>query len=97
MRQNKRRGTVHPVLIELKRTRRIRRISQRKLAARAGYNQNTICKTETGATTPMFNIVVDMARALGYELVLRKMEDVDNNGKSSPVAKVAITTIGSPN
>ena len=54
----------------LAKARHANRWSQRELASRVGLPQAHISAIETGKVAPRFNTLLDMARILGFDLLL---------------------------
>lgn len=55
--------------VTLKKFRETRRVSQSKLAERAGFDHSYVSRLESGARTPTRDAVVQLAQALGLEQV----------------------------
>ena len=53
--------------VTLKRFREQRRVSQSKLAERAGFDHSYVSRLESGARTPTRDAVVQLSKALGLE------------------------------
>ena len=56
--------------IELKRTRKDQRMSQREMENRTGIRQSHLSRIENGLAEPKLSQAVQMARAVGFEFVL---------------------------
>ena len=56
--------------IELKRARKGLRMSQREMENRTGIRQSHLSRIENGLVDPKLSHAVQMARAVGFELVL---------------------------
>lgn len=69
----KRINSVHPVVLELMKTRRRGRISQKNLAEKLGYSEDVIGNAERGVSPPRISVVSDWAEFLGYRIVLEKI------------------------
>lgn len=54
---------------ELKRLRKLKRISRRELARRTGYNYITITKIENGESMGKITTMYELFEAIGYILV----------------------------
>lgn len=67
-------GHVHPLVKEL-RLERQKQLSQQKLAAKLGYSSPSVNGWEYGHAQPTVGVVAEWARVLGFELVLRKIEE----------------------
>lgn len=61
---------LHPLIAELATARRQAKLSQRALGKKIGLAQSHISKIERGAVDPQLSNLLEMARALGLELVL---------------------------
>ncbi|MDE2261214.1 MAG: helix-turn-helix transcriptional regulator [Gammaproteobacteria bacterium] len=62
--------TLHPILKELATARREARISQRALGKKIGLAQSHVSKIERGSVDPQLSNLLEIARALGLELML---------------------------
>lgn len=61
---------LQPLVAELASARRGAKLSQRALGSKVGLAQSHISKIERGAVDPQLSNLVEMARALGFELAL---------------------------
>lgn len=61
-----------PIFIveQLRKARLNRKLSQSALAAKVGIGQNQISQLERGIVDPRFSTILDVARALEFELML---------------------------
>lgn len=55
---------------ELTAARKASGLTQQQLADKAGLNRNTVLRTETAEFDPRISTVVEMARALGMDVML---------------------------
>lgn len=56
--------------IELRKTRKARRMSQREMERRTGIHQARLSRIENGQVDPKFSEVIQMAKAVELDLVL---------------------------
>ena len=56
--------------IELKKVRKSQRMSQRDMESRTGIRQSHLSRIENGLADPKLSQAIQMARAVGFELVL---------------------------
>lgn len=61
---------LHPILTELAAARRAAKLSQRALGKRVGLAQSHLSRIERGAVDPQLSNLLEIARALGLELML---------------------------
>jgi HTH-type transcriptional regulator / antitoxin HipB len=60
----------HPLVAELAAARREAKLSQRALGKKVGLAQSHVSKIERGAVDPQLSNLLEIARALGLELML---------------------------
>lgn len=65
---------VHPIIAGLYEERKRQRLNRVQLAKKSGYTHGSILGWELGQTKPDFIMVCDWARALGVEIIARKIE-----------------------
>lgn len=78
--------TVHPLIQQLVDARTARRMTIRKLAATSGHHPVETHEWETGKKTMRFLTFIDLANALGFDVVLRPRL-ADANKSSGPDLK----------
>ncbi|MGB6103257.1 MAG: helix-turn-helix transcriptional regulator [Pusillimonas sp.] len=61
---------INSLASELETVRKASGLTQGQLAARAGLNRMTVQRLESGALDPRLSTVLEMARAMGMELLL---------------------------
>lgn len=64
------RSPLQPLIVELARARREAKVSQRALGTKIGLAQSHVSKIERGAVDPQLSNLLEIARALGLELML---------------------------
>lgn len=86
------RKVMHPIVHGLKRIRVQQRRSQESVASQANWGASQLVSYEGGKNVPSINNLELWARALGYEIVLRRKEepnglyDAHSTGPSLPKA-----------
>jgi transcriptional regulator with XRE-family HTH domain len=79
---------------QLRAAREAQKVSQRELSERSGLTQSHISQIERGAMEPGLGSLVDLARALGLEVVLapkKLMPAIRNIVESSPTSSDILT------
>ena len=64
-----------PTIFRAERTRQ--NLSQRELAKLAGIGHKTICTAELGVYTPHVEVLLNIAKALGYDSIEFKLGDTE--------------------
>ena len=80
---------------QLRAAREAQKVSQRELSERSGLTQSHISQIERGAMEPGLGSLVDLARALGLEVVLapkKLMPAIRNIVESSPASSDILTS-----
>jgi transcriptional regulator with XRE-family HTH domain len=80
---------------QLRAVREAQKVSQRELSERSGLTQSHISQIERGAMEPGLGSLVDLARALGLEVVLapkKLMPAIRNLVESSPALSDILTS-----
>ena len=80
---------------QLRAAREAQKVSQRELSERSGLTQSHISQIERGAMEPGLGSLVDLARALGLEIVLapkKLMPAIRNIVESSPASSDILTS-----
>ena len=80
---------------QLRAAREAQKVSQRELSERSGLTQSHISQIERGAMEPGLGSLVDLARALGLEVVLapkKLMPAIRNIVESSPTSSDILTS-----
>ena len=63
-------SALHPIVTEVATARRAAKLSQRVLGKKIGLAQSHVSKIERGAVDPQLSNLLEIARALGLELML---------------------------
>lgn len=61
---------INSIAAELETVRKASGLTQEQLAVKAGLNRMTVQRLESGALDPRLSTVLEMARAMGMELLL---------------------------
>lgn len=81
---------------QLRAAREAQKVSQRELSERSGLTQSHISQIERGAMEPGLGSLVELARALGLEVVLapkKLMPAIRNIVESSPASSDILTSV----
>lgn len=68
-------GPRYAVIGELLKARRRRKLTQTQLAERMGVGQSVVSRLESGKHTPQLETLYDAAKAMGYRVDIRLVED----------------------
>lgn len=68
---------LHPIVKQLAKERRARKIHILALEKRTGYSRSMLEKLECGHRRPSFVALTVLASTLGYEIVLRRKSQLD--------------------